>query len=131
MSKPLEDKELIEMFADGISIGISAIKPSVVLITHVNGGQFMMGLLRAATAANGLAHTQSNPRWLAVRDAIEEIAQTFKALIIAHKEVPRARLTALLQRILLSCNKMATDKAVKRQDVLVELDKRQKTYKVK
>lgn len=56
------------------------------------------GLKKAASAANGLAHTQANPAWLTIRDLLENV-----------------RTNALI---------MATSKSVSRQNVLQMLDSR-------
>lgn len=61
---------------------------------------FMDAMKRGASYANGMAHAQANPNWLMVRDILEQVRG---------------------QAI-----KMATNKAVPRQDVLKLLDSRTK-----
>lgn len=130
MTKAFEDKELIEVFTDGVSRAIEAIKPSEFLIMHFNGNEFVDGLKKAATAANGLAHAQANPTWMAIRDSLEMMVTTFKQMIMMYKQPPRAKLESSLRRVLSSALIMANAKSMARQDVLVNLDERRKHFQV-
>lgn len=65
--------------------------------------RFVDGLKVAAGSAHQLAHAQSNPHWLKVRDSLESL--------IEHGQ------------------KMAMAKSLPREEVLYELDKRQAAIK--
>lgn len=130
MTKALENKELIEYFEDGISRAIEAIKPSQLLITHMNGPEFLDGLKYATQAANGLAHTQANPMWLKIRDTLDSMITTFKQIIISGRQPPRKNLEILLRRILHSATAMAASKSMPRQEVLVALGQRKQNHAV-
>lgn len=119
-----EDNDLIEIYREGLKRAIDVIKPSPVIILHINGKAFMEGLNNAAIAANGLAHTQHNTKWLAVRDGLEQLRQNFITLIASGRTPPRARLAATLEGVLAGGLKMATNRAAKRQDVLNDLERR-------
>lgn len=123
-----EDKELIELFVENMSASINAVRPSEFVISHYNGPQFLEGLRKAAIAANGLAHTQHNPAWLMIRDALERITQTFKVAVRHGKAPPRARMTELLGAVLLKAQRMAVAHAVPRQEVLAELERRKTVF---
>lgn len=62
--------------------------------------RFVDGLKVAAGASHQLAHAQENPHWLKVRDLLENLIE--------------------------SGQKMAMSKSLPRQEVLAELDARQK-----
>lgn len=130
MTKPLEDKDLIEVFEDGISRAIEAIQPSELVISFYNGPHFLDGVQKAAVAANGLAHTQANPKWLAVRDGLENLVKLFKTLIIAGKQPPRAKIVSTLRGVLFGAHMMVSAKSMNRQDVLATLDVRKNKYLV-
>lgn len=126
-SKPLEDKELVEVFSDAIKTAIVVIKPSDLLILHFSTREFLVALDKAAKAANGLAHNQANTTWLLVRDTIERIRQTFMA--IATRKVismgSRNQIAQVLQGVLLKSAQIASSKAMSRQSVLENLSKRE------
>lgn len=128
--KPFEDRDLTEIFTDGISRAIEAIKPSELLITHMNGPEFIEGLKQATTAAHGLAHTQANPTWLKIKDTLDGMVKTFKQIIISGRQPPRAKLTIMLRRIRDSSVLMAVSKSRSRQEVLIELDQRRTNHVV-
>lgn len=133
VSRPFEDKELISMFVDGIKQCIDVIKPSPIIILHINGKLFLEGIDRAAKAANGMAHTQHNTTWLLVRDTLEKIKQGFVAAA-AQNVVSmgyRNQMTILLSKVLARGQQVAFAKAMQRQQVLVNLDRRKDQETVK
>lgn len=71
MAKPLEDFELYQ--------------------------QLVASLKTAAHCAHGLAHNQSNPQYLSVRDMLEKVAHTV-TLLAASKAVPGYKVNDMLSR---------------------------------
>lgn len=67
--------------------------------------QFVDGLKRSAGAAHALAHAQSNPHWLSIRDALEEMIVRGQVLATS-KSMPRAQ---VLQELQVRKNKLKTD----------------------
>jgi len=120
------------MFCEGIRVATIAIRPNEFVIAHVNGTLFVENIQRAAKAANGLAHTQANPRWLAVRDHLECMHQMFTLMVSRGHggRLPRAQMAVILERILNGAKSMAAGKAMPRQDVLTVLDQRRINHKV-
>lgn len=125
-TKALENKELIEIFVEGIRQAIHAVQPSDLMILHYNGGAFLVGLDKAAKAANGLAHTQANTTWLLIRDTIEKIRKTFVA-IVSRKIIniaTRKQLVQILEGVYMKSQQIASAKSMSRQSVVANLDRR-------
>lgn len=132
MTTAFEDRDLIAFFSDGLARAVQAIKPSPVIVLYTNTKEIVSGLKNAIVAANGLAHTQHNPAWLAVRDLLENTLKYFMAIARnGHINMSnRQRIADLLEKTMYAGRKMATSKAMPRQDVLANLALRKTNHEV-
>ena len=90
--------------------------------------EFVEGIKTAAGSAHALAHYQANPKWLDIRDILENIITIGEGIPVFEEAANPIwiRIQTNINELLETCKKIYTMKAMKRQDVLAHLDFRGK-----
>lgn len=89
---------------------------------------FIDGLKVSAGSAHQLAHAQENPKWLDTRDLLEGIIAVGQTLPVFSENDGKlwTKISQSIDMMIVTGNKLATSKAMKRTDVLANLEFRQK-----
>lgn len=135
MSGETPEKEMIERFSDATRQAADRVQDvcralmlnAPVMPRTLLDLRRMLGI--ASASAHQLGHAQSNPAFFGIRDQLDEATKHITAAVMSRS--PRAgvalsMLGQVLDRLWREGQKMATSRAVARQDVLAALDVRQK-----
>jgi hypothetical protein len=135
MSSDTPESEMIERLIDGtrqaadrVQDMCRALKFSIPIAPAILI-QFRYALRAASGSAHQLGHAQSNPAYFTIRDQLDQIGSnaTLATMISGDRGgFVLAMIGTALDRLWRSAEKMATSRAVPRQDVLAALDVRQK-----
>lgn len=128
------EKEMIERFGDSLKEAASRCREfSKVEVTE--RPEIFIRLVASLKVGAGSAHqlsmAQMNPQWLFIRDMLENFSVFAQENIFKESEGKIWSLVAdELDKLSVSGHKMATDKAISRQDALDILDEREKAARL-
>lgn len=88
---------------------------------------FLHGIKVAAGSSHQLAHSQENTKWLEIRDKLEQIIDIGKHFPPAtdNRSTVWIKVKTLLETLEVTGRKLATSKAMKRSELLVNLNERE------
>lgn len=130
MSLEISEYEMIERYVDGLNKAASRAREFVTAEEQRKPllfVEFTDGLKAAAGSAHQLAHAQSNPNFLGIRDVLEKVIGGAQGLITCGPKSNGSWMVIKqsLEEMAVRGRKMATSKALTRQEVLDVLDVRQ------
>lgn len=130
MSLEISEYEMIERYVDGLNKAAARAREFVKAEEKQKPQLFVdftNGIKAAAGSAHQLAHAQSNPNFLSIRDILEKVIGATHDLVTCGPKANGSwmRIKQSLEEMAVQGRKMATSKALTRQQVLDVLDVRQ------
>lgn len=131
MTLIISEHEMIERFYDNLKKSSSRVKEFMTAQEQDKPAlfvDFIDGLKVAAGSAHQLAHAQENPHFLGIRDVIEKVIEVGQELptFTGQQAGIWFKIKTSLDGIAERGRQMSVSKALSRQEVLLELDHRQK-----
>ena len=130
MTVYLSEKEMLDRYCDGLSKAAARAgeffrspqekRPKLFI-------DFIEGIKVAAGSAHQLAHAQENPKWLEIRDKLEQILEVGKHYPPAteNRSSVWIKVKGLLENMEIFGRKLGTSKAMTRIEVLANINARE------
>ncbi len=128
----VSETEMVQRYVDGLNRASSRASEFVTEVSPQKKAElfvdFIDNIKVAAGSSHQLAHQQMNPKWLDVRDILEGVISVSQSITV-FSGADNALWNSIknsLDMMVIQGKKMATSKAMTRQDVLTNLDHRLK-----
>lgn len=131
----LSESEMFERYVDGLTKSSS--RANEFMITSLNKQpalftDFIGGIKVAAGSAHQLFHAQENPKWLKIRDILEGVIEVGQNLPVHTENQAHLwkRIKESLDVMILKGSNLFVSKPMVRHEVLLELEKREKSARL-